>query len=192
LPVKVVIVDASPLITLAAADALDYLFHFHAPVIIPDAVFHEATTSAGKLGAAEILDWAWMHSARVSVMPTQAFHTEMELRENQPRRLSRDLGEWAAIEIIRHSGTVDPNEPVVFLSDDKEVARMIVNDPVLTLLLSTWDFLVLLEETARIQSADAVRNAVIAKGRNPPRGDIFANTLPAAKDFLLNILNKTP
>jgi hypothetical protein len=40
---KLLIVDAGPLITLAAAASLDYLLYANGAVIIPDAVFFEAT-----------------------------------------------------------------------------------------------------------------------------------------------------
>ena len=47
--IRIVVVDAAPLITLAAAGSLDYLLYPNLPVLIPDAVFHEATSGAGKL-----------------------------------------------------------------------------------------------------------------------------------------------
>ena len=45
--VRVVVTDAPPLITLAVAGGLDYLLYPELPVIIPDAVFFEATATAG-------------------------------------------------------------------------------------------------------------------------------------------------
>lgn len=44
-----VVTDAPPLITLATARSLDYLLYPGLPVIIPDAVFHEATRMAAPL-----------------------------------------------------------------------------------------------------------------------------------------------
>jgi hypothetical protein len=44
--VRIIVTDAPPLITLAAAKSLDYLLYQlypGLPVVIPDAVFHEAT-----------------------------------------------------------------------------------------------------------------------------------------------------
>ena len=49
--VVIIVTDLPPLITLAAAKNLDYLLYPDLPVIIPDAVFREATAAAGKLGA---------------------------------------------------------------------------------------------------------------------------------------------
>jgi hypothetical protein len=46
--VVIIVADAPPLITLAAAHSLDYLLYPALPVIIPDAVFHEAMQAAKK------------------------------------------------------------------------------------------------------------------------------------------------
>jgi hypothetical protein len=67
------------LIALAAARSLDYLLYPELPVIIPEAVFYEATETAGKLGAQEVLDWYRAHSDRVRIEPTQTFQDEMTL-----------------------------------------------------------------------------------------------------------------
>ena len=48
--VALFVVDTGPLITLAAADSLDYLLYPNVPIIIADAVFYEATLIARSLG----------------------------------------------------------------------------------------------------------------------------------------------
>ncbi|MEO5369944.1 MAG: hypothetical protein H7833_07725 [Magnetococcus sp. DMHC-1] len=55
--VTIIVTDTSPLITLAAVQCLDYLLYSALPVVIPDAVFYEATHASGKLGAQEIMGW---------------------------------------------------------------------------------------------------------------------------------------
>ena len=70
------------------------------PVIIPDAVFFEATNAAGKLGAQEILDWYRDHMDAVRVEPTEAF-AAAQLAARAGRR-QRDLGERASLEVIRN------------------------------------------------------------------------------------------
>ena len=97
--VRIIVSDTPPLITLAAAKSLDYLLYPALPVIIPDAVFVEATNTAGKLGAQEILDWYREHMDTVRVEPTETFATA-QLVARAGRR-SRDLGERAALEVIR-------------------------------------------------------------------------------------------
>jgi hypothetical protein len=43
---KLIVTDTGPLITLAAADVLDYLLYPGVPVYIPDAVLYEATVNS--------------------------------------------------------------------------------------------------------------------------------------------------
>lgn len=63
--VAIIVTDSPPLITLAVAQSLDYLLYPDLPVIIPNAVFHKATSAAGKLGAQAILDWYRAHTDQV-------------------------------------------------------------------------------------------------------------------------------
>jgi hypothetical protein len=170
--VKIIVTDAPPLITLAAANSLDYLLYPALPVIIPDAVFFEATNAAGKLGAEEILDWYRAHMDAVRVEPTEAFATA-QLAAQVGRR-PRDIGERAALEVIRNYPLAQ-DQRALLLSDDRDIGRVIVIDPDKLILLTTWDYLRQLEEAQRIQSADAVIDAVRAKGRNPPTRDIWSH-----------------
>ena len=98
--VSPVIVDAAPLIILAAAESLDYLLYPELPVVIPDAVFHEATAGASKLGALAILDWYRTHSEALRIEPTDVFDTERRLSEQPGYRPTRDLGERAAFAVM--------------------------------------------------------------------------------------------
>src|ERR1700724_3984147 len=54
---KIFVVDTGPLITLAVAQSLDYLLFVDADIVIPDAVLHEATYDAARLGAQDIIEW---------------------------------------------------------------------------------------------------------------------------------------
>ena len=67
------VLDTGPLITLAAADSLDYLLYPNVPVIIPDAVFYEATRDSAKLGAQSIMDWVKAHHNHVEIAVTNAY-----------------------------------------------------------------------------------------------------------------------
>jgi len=60
-------------------------------VLIPDAVFHEATAASGKLGALEIIDWYRAHTDKVRVEPTEIFQNEMTLRAIGRDPPTRDL-----------------------------------------------------------------------------------------------------
>jgi predicted nucleic acid-binding protein len=188
--IRIVVVDAAPLITLAAARSLDYLLYPALPVVIPDAVFHEATASAGKLGAQEIIDWYRAHADAVRVEPTEVFQVEILASEATGRRLSRDVGERAAVEVVRHADLLREGEAALLLSDDRDARRLVVVDPARIVLLTTWDYLRLLEEVQRIQSADAVMDAVRAAGRNPPARGLFANHPPEVRDAVREILRQ--
>jgi len=187
--IRLIVVDAAPLITLAAANSLDYLFYPELPVAIPDAVFHEATAGASKLGAQAIIDWYRSNRTKVTIEPTEAFEAERLLSEQPGYRPSRDLGERAALELVRHAGLlVGPDDRALLLSDDRDVERLLVVDPERIILLTTWDFLRQLEEAQRIQSADAVIDLVRAAGRNPVQRDLWSGHEPVIRDAVKVIL----
>lgn len=186
--VTLIVTDAPPLITLAAAQSLDYLLYPDLPVIVPDAVFYEATGTAGKLGAQEILDWYRAHADRVRIEPTQTFQNEMILRENAGYRPARDLGERAAVEVVRNYPLPDQARALL-LSDDRDAERLVIVDPDRLILLTTWDYLRQLEEAQRIQSADAVIEAAQQAGRNPPKRDLWSGHDPEIRDAVRAVLS---
>ena len=188
--VAIFVTDVPPLITLAAAQSLDYLLYPALPVIIPDAVFHEATSAAGKLGAQEILDWYRAHTDQVRVEPTEIFRDEMVLRETTPgRKPARDVGERAAIEIIRNY-PLAADARALLLSDDSDAERFLVFEPEKTILLTTWDYLRQLEQAQRIQSADAVIETVRRAGRNPPKRDLWSDHDPEVKEAVRAVIDR--
>jgi hypothetical protein len=71
--VSLFVLDTGPLITLAAADSLDYLLYPNAPVVIPDAVFYEATRDSAKLGAQSIIDWVKAHHVLIEIAVTNTY-----------------------------------------------------------------------------------------------------------------------
>jgi len=189
--IRIIVTDAAPLISLAAAGSLDYLLYPALPVIIPDAVFHEATASAGKLGAQEILDWYRDHMHEVRIEPTAIFLDEMTLRENDGRRIARDLGERAALEVIRNY-PLDADTRALLLIDDRDAERLIIGDPTKLIPLTTLDYLRQLEVAQRIQSADAVIDAVRAAGRNPPARDLWSDHAPEVREAVKAALAGKP
>ncbi|MGC9272185.1 hypothetical protein [Acidiphilium sp.] len=185
--IRLIVTDAAPLITLAAAQSLDYLLYPNLPILIPDAVFHEATAAAGKLGAQEIIDWYRAHMDAVRIEPTEIIQREMSLLEFQGGRLSRDLGERAALELIR-TYPFNRQERALLLSDDRDAERLSIVDPEKLILITTWDYLRQLEEAQRIQSADAVIAAVRAAGRQPPLFNLLSGHDPEIREAVMQII----
>lgn len=167
--IKIFVVDTSPLITLAAAQSLDYLLYVeNAKVIIPDAVFYEATFDASKLGASDILAWVKSHHEQIEISPTNAYIVFDAARQTNPRIRQANLGEQAAVEVIEEPGQLGPNERAVLLCEETAVLKRItVRDASRIVELSTMDFLRILEAEQRIQSADAVFQLAIQAGRTP-------------------------
>jgi len=70
---KLFVVDTGPLITLAAAQSLDYLLYVNVDVVIPDAVLHEATYDAARLGAQDIIEWVKAHRGQIEIAATRTY-----------------------------------------------------------------------------------------------------------------------
>ena len=186
--IVLILVDAAPLITLAAAQSLDYLLYPDLPIVIPDAVFHEATASAGKVGAQEIIDWYRANTVRIE--PTEIFQRETKLLELQGGRLARDLGERAALELVRVH-PLGPEERALLLSDDRDAERLSITEPRRLILLTTWDFLRQLELAQRIQSADAVMAVVRKTGRSLSKRDLWEDHDPELREAVRKILSQS-
>ena len=150
--------DTGPLITLAAAEALDYLLIPEMPVIIPDAVFYEATNKTGALGASSIADWTLEHVHDVQIVGTVAYASHVAMLEagiDPPK----DVGERAALEVGRDTTLVFEGEACFLLIEDDRVIRggfILPDDRGRIEVISTYDFLLALEQAQRINSLDAV------------------------------------
>jgi hypothetical protein len=183
------LLDTGPLITLAAADSLDYLLYPNVPVIVPDAVFYEATRDGAKLGAQSIIDWVKAHHARIEIAVTNAYLNFDAARSVNPRAYEPDLGERASVEVIEEPGRLVENERAILLCEETAVTRrVIVRERNRIVELSTMDFLRLLESEQRIQSAEAVFERALAAGRTPSRIEKFAEHDPAIRDAVRQTL----
>lgn len=167
---KLFVVDTGPLITLAAARSLDYLAYADADLVIPDAVLHEATFDAGRLGAQDIIDWVKANRTRVEVAPTRAYQVFDAARAAIPNLREAGLGERAAVEVIEEPDRLSDGERAVLLCEETAVLRrVVVRDRARVVELSTLDFLRLLEGERRIQSADQVFALAAEAGRAASR-----------------------
>jgi hypothetical protein len=166
--VGLIVTDASPLITLAAGEALECLTMPGAPVIIPDMVYYEATRNFAKLGSEQIVEWARRHHGQVEIAPTTTFAEFQTLQVTNPRTLSRGRGELAALEILNAAVDQDPGLEAILLFEDNDIkARRFVRAlPERVAPLSTGDFLYELEKAGRIQSSDHILDIAEANARN--------------------------
>ena len=190
---KLLIVDAGPLITLAAAVSLDYLLYASGAVIIPDAVFFEATRDAARLGASIIVEWVNANLDRVHIAPTNVFAAFARDYEAGEIERQLDLGEQAAIEYARHHVHLEPDERAVLLSEDRKVTglRIAREESPRAIIITVRDFLVTLERLGRINSADAVYDAVVAAGRTPSRRELLDQHDPLLKEAVARLLGRT-
>jgi hypothetical protein len=91
--VSLYVLDTGPLITLAAADSLDYLLYPNVLVVIPDAVFYEATRDTAKIGAQSIIDWVKDHHTQAEIAITNAYLNFDSARQVNLRAYAPNLGE---------------------------------------------------------------------------------------------------
>jgi hypothetical protein len=168
--IRLFVLDTGPLITLAAAQSLDYLLYVEqaTTVVIPDAVFYEATRDTGRLGAEDIFDWASANRDRIEFAPTLVYREYVAAREADPSLgRHRHLGEQAATEVINDPQRLRPGELAILLCEETAITRgrFSVDNPENLIVASTMDFLRALEAEHRIQSAEVVMQLAVEAGR---------------------------
>jgi hypothetical protein len=167
---KLFVVDTGPLITLAVARSLDYLLYIDAGLVIPDAVLHEATRDAARLGAQDIIDWVKAHRAQVEIAATKTYEIYDLARMVAPNFREPDLGERAAVEVIEEPDRLQGVERGLLLCEESAVLRrVVVRDRERIVEISTLDFLRILEAEQRIQSAEQVFELAALAGRSVSR-----------------------
>lgn len=187
--VSLFVLDTGPLITLAAAASLDYLLYPNVPVVIPDAVFYEATRDIAKLGAQSILDWVKAHHTQIEIAVTNAYINFDAARSVNPQAYEPHLGEQAAVEVIEEPARLQGDERAILLCEETAVTRrVIVRERERIIELSTMDFLKLLEGEQRIQSADAVFDRALAAGRTPSTTEKLGEHDPALREAVRDTL----
>ncbi len=166
-----IVTDASPLITLAAADALDCLTIPGWRVVIPDMVYAEVTRDLARLGAASVVHWVRAHQDQVTIAPTEVYTEFVALQTLQPDIRSRGRGEQAALETLKAEITADPELQALLLVEDNDVRRrgFVRALPDRVMAISTGELLAELEAAGRIQSADHVLDEAARHGRNVER-----------------------
>ena len=187
---RILITDTSSLITLAVADSLDYLTVGGIQIIIPDAVYYEATFDVQKMGASDIIEWTQKNSHTVQIIPTSIFAEQIiRIEQGEPRQ--RNLGESAALEIARDTSLINGDGQAFILTEDDAVLDggfIHSNEKRRIIVISTYDFLVALEAEQLINSADAVYMLAADAGRLASRRrtekDRHNTAVAAIKDII--------
>lgn len=174
---SLIVADTSPLITLAIAEELDLLLAPRLPVIIPDMVYFEATHDLAKLGAQSLARWIAGRLSLVSIATTEVYEEFEVVRQARPAARSRGRGELAAIEVLRSSFQLDHNLRALLLFEDSDLirARVAVLMPDNVAAITTSDFLDVLEDSKRIQSAEHILDKAVAAGRAVPRRRVLSD-----------------
>jgi predicted nucleic acid-binding protein len=165
--ITVIVADASPLITLAVADALDILLLPEVKVIIPDMVNFEVTRHINKQGARELQEWIGLHQFKeVFLGSTETFNEFVIIHELNPSVKSRNRGEMAAVEILQMEINNGVDAAILLFEDsDIKKANFIARLPDNVLVMSTSTFLDGLQKMNLITSSDEIlKKAVKIRG----------------------------
>ena len=165
---SIIVTDASPLVTLAIAGALDTLLLPGLRVIIPDMVRFEVTRHLDKPGAQEILDWVRKNEPeKVYVGTTETFDEFEILLNANPRARSRSRGEESASEILYRELAKSNDRIGILLFEDADVTKtnFLVRLPDRVVVYSTASFLKRLETKHLIDNArDILEKALSVRG----------------------------
>jgi len=165
---SIIVTDTGPLITLAAAGALDALLLPGLPVIVPDMVRFEVIRDLDKPGARAVADWIRRHEpTRVRVASTEVFEEFEILRSVNPATRTKDRGEQSAAEVLNHMLSTK-GEGAILIFEDSMVRKpnFLVRLPDEVVVASTSEFLFGLERHGLLPNAAAVLARAVSLGGN--------------------------
>jgi hypothetical protein len=193
---KLLVTDTGPLITLAAADSLDYLLYPGIPLYVADAVLYEATVKSDALGAQSIAEWVQGNSTLVRPLFTQVFANYLANLDKGITRRERDMGERAVLEAIRYGLELGADERAVFVTEDDRVVRsgylVTIEDRSRMIAITMRDFLEGLEAAGRINSAEEVYRRAEDAGRLAARRTVLAEQHERARKAVETMLRRRP
>ena len=162
------VTDASPLITLAAADALECLTMPGLRVLIPDMVYFEVTRDLARTGAEDIVQWARRHQGQVEIVVTSVFAEFQVLCAANEKTRSKGRGELSALEVLDAEINKDFDIEAILLFEDNDIGKrsFVRGLPERVTALSTGDLLHELEAAGRIQSSDKILDIAAETERN--------------------------
>lgn len=187
-----IVTDASPLITLAAADALKLLIVPKIPIAIPDMVYHEVTIDIAKLGATSVINWVRENRSLIRIEPTEVYAEYQALLQINPKTPSRGRGERAASEVLQDAVNHDAELSAFLLYEDSDISRRKFADllPERVLPITTGGFLNELEAAGKIQSAKHILDEAVAKGRDVSKQYDATTSAEASNALRQSIANK--
>lgn len=161
--------DAGPLIKLALVNELDLLLALGTKIYIPDEVLFEATEKFAWEHATKptkdkvyLSEWVKKQVAKggVAIPETLIGEAAQAKRKNgefSPRNHKRHTGELAAHEFFNHRDEWGhPGQPAVLLMDDRRQVENVVVQNLDVQVVSTFSFLVALQQEKIIPSAESV------------------------------------
>jgi hypothetical protein len=160
---SLIVTDSGPLITLAVAESLDFLFRAELPVIIPDMVRHEVIQDQSKPGAALVAEWIRLNDPhRLTVGTTEVFEEFMLLKSLNPSTKTKNRGEQAASEILGRE-LEGKDFGAVLLFEDTAVRKVnfLTRLPDCVVVTSTSEFLFGLESRGLIPGAQSVLDRAV-------------------------------
>lgn len=167
--VVLLIPDAGPLISLAKARRLELLLAPGVPVVVADQVAFEATRDTRHDDARLMSAFLHERRDRVLVFTTTVGDAAATRRAAGETGRQKGQSEVAMAELLARLDevTVSPDDPVLLLYEDSDIATKRFLLPGNVHLLSTRAFLVGLQHRGAIASVDEVWAAIEASGRLP-------------------------
>lgn len=161
--ISLIVTDSGPLITLAAAEALDTLFLPGLPVIIPDMVRYEVIQDLSKPGAEQVADWIRLNDPhRLTIGSTEVFEEFMLLKSLNPATKTKDRGEQAASEVLgRELDDEDSGAVLIFEDSAIRKTNFLTRLPDHVVVTSTSEFLFGLESRGLVDDAQSVLDRAV-------------------------------
>jgi hypothetical protein len=153
---QLIIPDAGPLFSLAAADVLPALLHFS--LIITDVVKSETIDrgrgAAASVEAAKLYAFYRANQSKIEVRATQFGALLSAARRSNPRLRMRNAGELSIQSLLIELAATPQRSEAVVLFEDAWFLRHAVSFPPNCRLLATTAFLHILDELELIDSAN--------------------------------------
>ena len=158
--------DAGPLFSLAAADLLNVLAHFRLGLtdVVKQETIDRGKDSRASLEAQRLLGFYKANKANLEIFKTQVGHDLQQMRRKYPdRKAPANVGELSIQSLLIHLQMQEPGEPPVVLFEDAWFLRHAAALAKSCIVLSTQAFLVNAERLGLIASAAEARQAIGAR-----------------------------